>query len=312
MQYLIEFIIFLIVLFLYIHVHYHVSTSNDLEVYELSDISKERVEDICNLKQPVIINNQIEAWSVFNRDFLLNTNSYKEYDLSIRNTSELGCIDELYLPLSYDKANTLFNKDSNSMYYTEDNKSFLENTALNKQIQSSDMIFRPPLTTVTLYDVLFGSTGSHTPLRYEVNFRNYLYVSQGSATIKLIPPNYDKNLHPIMDYENFEFRSSINPWNVQKEFLKDFGRIKVIDVTLNEGQTLFVPPYWYYSIKLNENCFMLTLKYRNYFNIVSILPYLGMHFMQMQNVKQEKYKKIVLDDDKDPKESDENDTQEIN
>ena len=97
-----------------------------------------------------------------------------------------------------------------------------------------------------------------------------------------------------MDYVNFEFRSSINPWKVQKEFVNEFRRIKVIDIELQQGQTLFIPAYWFYSIKFNTKTKLITMKYRNYFNIVSILSYLGMHYLQIQNIKKDKYNKFKV------------------
>ena len=45
--------IFAIVLFIYLHIFYHIKTSNDLEVYEVQNLSKERLEEVCNLRQPL-------------------------------------------------------------------------------------------------------------------------------------------------------------------------------------------------------------------------------------------------------------------
>ena len=296
MPYLLELIIFLIVLFLYIHVNYHVSTSNDLEIYELNEISKEKIEDICSLKQPVIINSIIDVWRKLNKTSLSENNNYSKKELSIRNTSEIGSSDELYLPLEYSKAVKLFNNDKKGLYYSENNEDFLIETALDKLIKSNDLIFRPPLNINSYYDIHLGSNESYTPLRYEICHKNYLYVTSGSIDIKLIPPSFEKNLHPTLDYENFEFKSSINPWNVQKEFEDDLNRVKIIDVTITEGQSIFIPPYWYYSVKNSNESVYLSLKYRNYFNLISISPYLVMHFTQIQNIKREKYKKRIFED----------------
>jgi hypothetical protein len=289
MSYLLELIIFLIVLFLYIHINYHTSTSNDPEVYEYNDTSKDQLEDICNLKQPVIINRNILD---INLNKLPLNEMYKEYDLSIRDVHEEEMEKIIYLPLNYSKATTLFEKDTNSQYYSEKNENFIKDTGLIKIFQNKDKFFRPPLTSNSFYDILLGSNSSCTPLRYDINYRNYIYVSSGSCNIKLIAPDKKDSLYPIMDYVNFEFRSSINPWNVQEEFMSEFKRIKTIDITLSEGQTLFIPAYWFSSIKFNTNTRLINLRYRNYFNIVSILPYLGMHYLQIQNIKKEQYKKL--------------------
>ena len=48
-----------------------------------------------------------------------------------------------------------------------------------------------------MYDFWSGSTGACTPLRYHLNYRNYLYLTSGKARIKLIPPHYTKYLEII-------------------------------------------------------------------------------------------------------------------
>ncbi|GAF78491.1 unnamed protein product, partial [marine sediment metagenome] len=56
MKYLITIFIFSIVLFLYLHVQYHLKTSSDLEIYTIDNPTKEKLEEICDLRQPVILN----------------------------------------------------------------------------------------------------------------------------------------------------------------------------------------------------------------------------------------------------------------
>ena len=291
MPYLLELIIFLIVLFLYIHVNYHIKTSNDPEIYEYNETSKEKLEEMCDLKQPVIICRDILDLNIKN---LPINNIYKDYDILIRDVEEEELDKLLHLPLNYEDSEKLFNNDDKGQYISEQNENFIKETGLIKIIQNKDKFFRPPLHSNCFYDILMGSNNSHTPLRYEINYRNYIYVSSGTCKIKMIAPDNIQNLYPIMDYVNFEFRSSINPWKVQSEFANEFRRIKVIDIELQEGQTLFVPAYWFYSIKFNNSTKLITMKYRNYFNIVSIVPYLGMHYLQIQNIKKDKYNKFKV------------------
>ena len=54
MKGLIALLIFCLVLFIYLHVYFHLKTSNDLEVYEIEQPSKDKLEEICDLRQPVI------------------------------------------------------------------------------------------------------------------------------------------------------------------------------------------------------------------------------------------------------------------
>ena len=63
-------LIFCIVLFLYLHIFFHIKTSNDLEVYEIEQPSKDKLEEICDLRQPVLFDfendNLIERCSLDN------------------------------------------------------------------------------------------------------------------------------------------------------------------------------------------------------------------------------------------------------
>ena len=54
---IINLLILCIVLFLYIHIYNHNKTSNYLELYELECLSKEKLEDVINFKQPMLLNN---------------------------------------------------------------------------------------------------------------------------------------------------------------------------------------------------------------------------------------------------------------
>jgi hypothetical protein len=51
---LIGFFIFCLVLFIYLHIQFHLKTSEDLEMYEVEQPSKERLEEICDIRQPVL------------------------------------------------------------------------------------------------------------------------------------------------------------------------------------------------------------------------------------------------------------------
>ena len=47
-----------VVVFLYLHIVYHLKTSNDLEVYEVELPDKNKLEELCNLRQPILFNYQ--------------------------------------------------------------------------------------------------------------------------------------------------------------------------------------------------------------------------------------------------------------
>jgi hypothetical protein len=141
---------------------------------------------------------------------------------------------------------------------------------------------------------MFGSAELETPFRYELNYRNYFVVTQGSLSVKMSPPKSAKYLYPINDYENFEFRSPINPWNPQPKFKADFSKIKCLEIVLSPGKFLFIPAYWWYTFKFSENTSVSCFRYRTYMNNIAISPSIAMYALQNQNVERKIAKNIDL------------------
>jgi hypothetical protein len=103
-------------------------------------------------------------------------------------------------------------------------------------------------------------------------------------------------LYPNYDYENFEFRSPVDPWSPQPKYIADFDKMKCLEFTLTPGKTLYIPAYWWYSIKFNKNTSISCFNYRTYMNNIAVAPYIGMHALQIQNVKRNIVKKASIDE----------------
>ena len=67
--------------------------------------------------------------------------------------------------------------------------------------------------------------------------------------------------------------------------------MKTLEISVNKGNALYIPAYWWYSIQFNKNCSISVFQYRTYMNTVAISPQLGMRLLQSQNVKRETIKK---------------------
>jgi len=198
----------------------------------------------------------------------------------------------MYVPLPLHAANKLFKEDKNSTFLSENNSEFLQETGVIKSLQYNDEFLRPYMVSNCNYDLLMGSEGTCTPLRYEINYRNFFLLTQGSAQIKLTPPQSTRYLYPNYDYENFEFSSPINPWNPQPNYRADFDKIKCLEFTLLPGKTIYIPAYWWYSIKLNKETSIACFRYRTYMNNIAISPYIAMYALQIQNVQRNTTKKM--------------------
>jgi len=293
MKMIIGFFIFCLVLFIYLHIQFHLKTSEDLEMYEVDQPSKDRLEEICDIRQPVLFDFDCEKiMESSNKTYIAN--NYHAFEVKIRNIKESDPNVELYIPLPIHAAVKLFEEDKNGTYFSENNKDFLEETGVIKNLKYNDEFLRPYMVSNCNYDIMMGSHGTCTPFRYEINYRNFLLLTEGSAQVKLAPPHSAKYLYPIYDYENFEFKSPVNPWSPQPKYTADFDKIKCLEFTLVPGKTLFIPAYWWYSIKFNNNTSISCFNYRTYMNNAAILPYIGLHALQIQNVKRNVVKKASI------------------
>jgi len=296
MKIIIGLFIFCLVLFIYLHIQFHLKTGDDLEMYEIDQPSKDKLEEICDLRQPVLFDfDSQKIEEATNKTYI--TNNYHAFEIKIRNSKETTTDDELYIPLALHSANKLFDEDKTASYFSENNTDFLEETGIIKNFKYNDEFLRPYMVSNCNYDMMTGSLQTCTPFRYEINYRNYFLLTQGSAQIKMAPPHSTKYLYPNYDYENFEFRSPVNPWTPQPKYVADFDKIKCLEFSLNPGKTLFIPAYWWYSIKFNTaNTSISCFHYRTYMNNLAITPYIALHALQIQNIKRNVAKKVSINE----------------
>tara|TARA_B000000475_G_scaffold109597_1_gene88825 strand:+ start:1725 stop:2573 length:849 start_codon:yes stop_codon:yes gene_type:complete len=272
-------------------------TSDDLEVYTIERPSKETLEEICNIRQPVVFEFKnerlLESCNLTNLD-----DNYGAFDIQVRDVTNKDENSELYLPFLLKEAINIFGEDKNEKYISEKNQDFLKETGAIKNYNYNDAFLRPPLVSKCIYDFMTGSVGSKTPLRYNINYRNFYYNTLGRVNIKLIPPSSSKYLYPVKDYDNFEFRSPVNVWNVQQEYKADFDKVKVLDVTLNKGEIIFIPAYWWYSIEYETVSSICAFKYRTFMNSLAISPEIVLSMLQGQNIKRDTVKKVEMTEKK--------------
>jgi len=316
---IISIFIFCIVLFLYLHIHFHMKRSNDLEVYEIEQPSKQRLEEVCDIRQPT-------TFEYYNEHLLTAlsyhgiTTNYRAFDIQVRDVSPSAAAAAssaasasdsppersqkgtdntnnntvLYIPVTLKIAHEVFQKDTESKYISENNADFIDETGLVKVFQLNDDFLRPYMVSTCMYDVMMASVATTTPLRYEVNYRNYFLVTQGRVKILLIPPKDSKYLYPISDYDVFEFRSPVNPWKVQPEYQDDFDKIKTLEVELFQGMIMYIPAYWWYSVQfVVPETSVCSFKYRTHMNTISILPHTMMNVLQNLNIKRDTLEKRV-------------------
>jgi len=277
-------LVFCIVLFIYLHIFFHLKTSNDLEIYEMDQPSKDKLEEICDLRQPVLFDfNNDRLNEMCNINYV--NNNYGAFDVKVRNLKNVDDESELYIPITLKAAIELFKHDNDKKYLTEKNQDFLEETGLIKCYRYNDLFLRPYMVSSCEYDLISASNETNTPFKYDINYRNYFMVTQGKVRVKLAPPKSKKYLYQINDYENFEFKSPINPWDVQNEYKPDFDKIKCLEIELTPRKMLFIPAFWWYSFEIQNDTSLCSFKYRTYMNTFSNIPLFMMKVLQSQNIK---------------------------
>jgi len=289
--------IFCVILFFYLHIQFHLKTSDDLEIYEIEQASKDKMEEICDLRQPVLfdlpsVEDSDKISNTTNKQYLLD--NYPVFEIKIRDNYETNLDSNVCVPLPLHLAAKLFDEDNNSTYFSEGNTDFLQETGAIKNMSYNDEFLRPSLVSNCYYDILMASANVETPFRYDLNYRNYYIVTQGSVKIKLSPPKSIKYLYPISDYENFEFKSPVNPWAPQTKYKADFDKIKCLEIILTPGRFLFIPAYWWYTFKFERNTSISCFKYRTYMNNIAITPKICMYALQNQNVERKIAKQIDI------------------
>ena len=275
-QFLMTLLIFLIILTLYFHIVYHLKKSNDLDIYETIYTNKQQLENICKLRQPIIFN--YSDFPSCERESLLSFFPNKEINITSNESRET-------IPLKLSDSFELFKK---APYYSCNNQSFLEDTHIISFMKKMENDIKPLFTGKSIYDLLIGSNKSYIPLQYDINYRNFFLVTDGSIRIRFAPPISEKYLEPEVDYETLVISSPFNVWinaNGTNDNPTKLQNIKFIDVIVPKGKMIHIPPYWWYSIQFLDNASIVSFKYRTYMNIVSILPQIFLQILQLQNMK---------------------------
>ncbi len=291
MKNILIFLIFTIVLFFYLHITYHHKKSNDLEIYESNINSKNELEEICNYRQPVLFSyNNTDITDNINRDKLLL--NYSLFELNVRSI-DVDHMDniEMYIPYKLSDLFKAFKNDKDKKYITEKNSDFLNESGLIKYLKNNDIIFRPYFMLSCEYDIMSGSIGTRTPLRYNLYNRNFFHIIEGSVTINLCPPNTNKYVNEQKDYDNYEFRTDINIWDRDDKNKHILDKIKILSVKLVKNQIIYIPSYWWYSIEYENQSTIVNYSYQTYMSTLSIMPNIFLHFLQQQNIKINKFKK---------------------
>jgi hypothetical protein len=274
--------------------------SEDLEIYEMDYASNDHLQEVCDIKQPVLF-----EYRSINPEFFTKVNYdsvsddfYANTDIKVKDINDYWETDEAvdYVVLPYQTGTNLMRTDPKSKYFTENNEEFLEESGLLGLFQNNDTYIKPYFTALSKYDICTASKNTVTPLRYHTGYRQYLCVNTGKISVKMTPWKSTKYLYQNKDFENYEFRSPINVWKPQKKYMHEMDKVKFLEFEVLEGHMLFIPPYWWYSIKYTseEDTLVCGFSYNSIMNCVANSPDIAKYYLQQHNIKKRITKTLEL------------------
>lgn len=315
MDTLVGILVFIILLFLYLHITTQFKTSEDLEIYEFDYTTNQALQEICDMKQPVLFSlenivneqNNYGEKTIFN-DIQINKltsldPAIDESDVLVKDVNDYQRENETVESaiLTYRSANLLISSDTKSKYISENNQEFIADSDLDSIYGNINMYLRPPLCVQTRYDLLFGSKLASTPLRYHNNQRTFYAVTSGKIRVKMTPWKSHRFIPYMKDYDSGEFVSPVYIWgskcnddnkegleeyNLERKWKSVVDKLKFIEFEVYAGYVLFVPAYWWYSIQYSgdDSTTVCEMTYNGLMNRIAHIKDISLFFMQQMNI----------------------------
>jgi serine/threonine protein kinase len=279
---MIEWIIFIVIFFLYIHIINQYKSSEEADIYEYDYVENINLQETCNMLQPF----------VFKSKEILPPPPSLEEAITENPSANLYIYDDPKkdpIQIPNKTALELMAKSLSKKYYTEHNQEFIQEMSdFKESMLESDPFLRPSCTIQSVYDVMVGTLGANTPMKYHVNTRKFMMIcgDGGKVAVKMTPWKKNrKHLHEVMNYERGEYRSAIDVWNSLEHNKRDLKKIEFVEFEVDTGNILFIPPYWGYSIQYqSSNTYVLEYTYSTIFNRIAFLGEIGRTFLQQRNI----------------------------
>ena len=263
-------IIFIIVLLMYFHLMNQFKKSEDLEIYEMDYSTNTNLQTNCELRQPVLFDYQKVNPELFETKY---TSPDSKINVRVKDMKDAETGDSIILP--YSSALSLMKTDTKSRFFSENNTELADNKYPNV-----DSHLMPSMIVNSRRDLMFGSKGASTPTRYHTEYRNFICVRSGKIQVKMTPWKSRKYLFPVSDFEHYEFRSPIDVWTDNTD------ECKFLEFDVESGFVLYVPPYWFYSIKYAaDDTELYGFYYNSLINCVANIPNWCLYYLQQQNIR---------------------------
>jgi hypothetical protein len=289
-------------------------TSEDLEIYEVDYTTNKQLQEVCDVKQPFLVNfqNISETHDFF--DLIQCTKmdgQFDDIDSNIKCMHDYQEIDKSsveYITLPYRNTRLTLKNDPHGKYLSCENRDFIEETNADALFGTMNNLIKPAMSYSTKYDILFGSKFVCTPLKYHNSNRLFLAVCSGRIRVKMTPWKSRKYIDWIKDYDKYEFVAKANVWKDEKQGKhkkSGLDKLKFIEFDVVAGYVLYVPPYWWYSLQFSadSDTTVCQFTYDTIINGIAHTKDLVLYLLQQSNItRKTQYKQKInnaLHDDHD-------------
>lgn len=275
-------IIFIISIIVYLHFVNYFKQNNDFNIFKIINPLNEEINEICKKKTPFLI--EITDKNEYILDLSKSDENIKEdseninlfdfinskFSLSsladIKNSTKLKFIDlsNNNVIISLEEIET---KDE---IFSNNNEDFLNSNNLINNISYFKNILSNPILFFHKYDLLIGTKAYITEINCPIFERNYYYVVEGEIEIKLLNPNNKKLLNKIEKFNNNNiFKKALWEYNHMDEEIKNskkkifLKKLNFIDLKLEKGDIIYIPPRWFFTIKFNSLSILINLNYNS-------------------------------------------------
>jgi hypothetical protein len=261
------FLVFIVVVFFYLHITAHYRKGEDLELFETDYVNNMKLQESCEVKQPLMIVGVPGIIKLPSRGDLLKGN--ETFEGNIRDLSQWNstpsrpvAMEDLVestrpRSLEMEKILRVLESDRDGLYVSEGNERFLEEVGLWKLFKKwGDERFCPTYNVCKQYDFLMGSKGACTPLRYHTAYRKFLvargggvFGGDGNLVVRMTPWKSRKRMEWIRDDIGMETVSTMAAFGGRADQREEWSKVRFLEFIVPEGQVLYIPPYWWYTVQ---------------------------------------------------------------
>ena len=220
----------------------------------MHDYDETKLFNLIDTKNPFIIENfKILNDSLHDLDFeILNDNLDKKVDFF---SSDPFIFPESKINKSILEYNKLFMDSKNSVSI------FMNPKIINiLDINIPNYIYKlfGPLDLFINSSLTISKEYSKTGLMSHNYNKFFVHMIKGNSKIYLFSPSQEIYLHKTFQPNTHKFNCSlVNPWKYDSKKFPDYSKAGYIEITLNEGQILSIPPHWWFYMYDNSDTISL-------------------------------------------------------